>query len=69
MIDSNDDKATRGRPRVARHEVRANRVVTFITDAEFDMLETLAMDDERSLSAVVYGIVTQYFRGADNENR
>ena len=56
----------RGRPRLAGHEVRSNRVVTFVTETELEMLERLALDDDRSLSAVVHRIISKHFAGTAN---
>jgi hypothetical protein len=42
MATAKGDKTRRGRPRLIRYEVRANRVVTFVTDAQLEMLGRLA---------------------------
>ncbi len=64
MVDTHSGKSKRGRPSRGRHTLRANRVVTFVTDTELEVLEQLAKDDERSLSAVVHRIITIHMRGA-----
>ena len=51
-----------GRPARAPETVRSNRVVTFVTDAELEQLEDIAWREERSLSAVVYRVLSAYLK-------
>ena len=49
-----------GRPRHMQEHARSNRVVTFVTDRELQSLEQIADKEDRSLSAVIYRILTQH---------
>lgn len=49
-----------GRPRSAAKTARRNRLVTLVTDSEFDMLKTVADAKGRSISALVHQIVSQF---------
>ena len=51
-----------GRPPHPPESVRGNRVVTFVTDAEYEKLERLAERSDRSLSAAVYEILARSLR-------
>ena len=62
MANRQRDKTKRGRPRLDRHQVRSHRIVTFVTEAELERLEQAALDDDRSMSAVVHRIITNYFK-------
>ena len=66
MAKKESDSSQRGRPRLSRHQARSNRVVTFVTQAELESLEQMALQDDRSLSAAVHKIITDYFREAAN---
>ena len=46
-----------GRPPKPRDEVRSERVVSFVTRAEFDALNELAEEREESLSALIHGML------------
>jgi DNA-binding MarR family transcriptional regulator len=48
-----------GRPAKPPGEVRRRRVITFLTDNEFAKLETLADEKDKSLSAVLYEILSR----------
>ena len=48
-----------GRPAGPPETVRRNRVVTFLTDAEFEKLEALADEKDEPLSAVLYEILSR----------
>lgn len=47
-----------GRPRMPRDEVRSERVVSFVTRSEFDVLTRLADTRGESLSAVIHRILS-----------
>ena len=49
----------RGRPPQPPETVRRNRVTTFLTDDEFEKLERVAAETEKSLSAALYQLVTR----------
>jgi hypothetical protein len=51
----------RGRPKIASNLSRPNRVVTFVTDVEKAQLESVALEEERSLAAVVHRIIKAHF--------
>ncbi len=59
MKDVNDTSTRRrlGRPPKPRYQVRSERVVSFVTRAEFDALMDLADAGNESVSAVVHRIV------------
>jgi hypothetical protein len=46
-----------GRPSSPRNEVRGNRVVTFVTDAQLAELQRLALQDGTSLSGACFRIL------------
>ena len=66
MAKKESDNSQRGRPRLSRHRARSNRVVTFVTQAELERLEQMALHDDRSLSAAVHKIISDYFRETAN---
>jgi len=66
MAKKEGDNSQRGRPRLSRQRVRSNRVVTFVTQAELERLEQMALHDDRSLSAAVHKIISDYFRETAN---
>ena len=47
-----------GRPPKPREEVRSERVVSFVTRGDFDVLCELANDREESISAVIHLILS-----------
>jgi hypothetical protein len=51
----------RGRPKTASNLSRPNRVVTFVTDMEKTQLKRVALEEERSLAAVVHRIIKAHF--------
>jgi len=55
-------KPRMGRPPSSRKTVRGKRVVTMMTDAEFTQLKLLADAEGRSLSSVVYGVLSRYLK-------
>ena len=61
-VPRSSGRLCQGRPARAPETVRSKRVVTFVTDAEFKQLETIAWQEERSLSAVVYRILSAHLQ-------
>ena len=55
------DVPKRGRPKTASNLSRPNRVVTFVTDTEKAQLKRVALEEERSLAAVVHRIIKAHF--------
>jgi len=51
----------RGRPRAPRDTSRPNRIVTFVTDKERDLLEQYCKEEDRSMAAAVHRIVKAHF--------
>ncbi len=47
----------RGRPARPIAEVRRNRLVTFVTDQDLEILEARSRAEDRSLSALVYELI------------
>lgn len=61
----NTHSATRkpqpGRPKSTGDVARPNRIVTFVTDTELRQLEQVAIEEERSMSAVAHRIIKAHF--------
>ena len=51
-----------GRPPGAPASVRSKRVVTLMTDAEFEELAKAADENEKSVSAMVHQIISGYLK-------
>jgi hypothetical protein len=51
-----------GRPPGAPESIRNKRVVTLMTDAEFEKLIKIADEEEKSVSALVHQIVSRYLK-------
>ncbi len=51
-----------GRPPGAPESIRRNRVVTLMTDAEFEKLTRIADEEEKSVSAMVHQIISRYLK-------
>jgi hypothetical protein len=51
-----------GRPRTPADIARRNRVVTLVTDSQFEQLKTVAADTERSVSAVVHQVISEFLQ-------
>ena len=51
-----------GRPPQAPETVRRNRVTTFLTDDEFEKLEQVAAETDKSLSAALYQLIARALR-------
>jgi hypothetical protein len=60
---SSKSKPKPGRPRTARNLARPNRVVTFVTEKERELLQRVALEEERSMAAVVHRIIKAHFEG------
>lgn len=56
-----ENKPKRGRPKTANALARPHRIVTFVTDNERSLLEQVAMEEERSMAAVVHRIIKSHF--------
>ena len=48
----------RGRPALPAGQSRCRRVVTFLTDGEYNALHALAEEEEQSLSAVCHRLLS-----------
>ena len=51
----------RGRPKTASNLSRPHRIVTFVTDMERELLGRVALEEERSMAAVVHRIIKAHF--------
>jgi len=51
----------RGRPKIAKNLSRPHRIVTFVTDRERELLERVAIKEDRSMAAVVHRIIKAHF--------
>jgi hypothetical protein len=51
-----------GRPPGAPESIRHRRVVTLMTDAEFEKLTKIADEKEESVSALVHQIISRYLK-------
>ena len=51
-----------GRPPGDPESIRRRRVVTLVTDSEFEKLARIADEEEKSLSAMVHQIISQYLK-------
>ena len=51
----------RGRPKITPGLARPHRIVTFVTDMERELLERVALEEERSMAAVVHRIIKAHF--------
>ena len=51
-----------GRPPGSPESIRRRRVVTLMTDAEFEELARLADEEGKSVSAFVHQIITRYLK-------
>ncbi len=51
-----------GRPPGPPESIRRNRVVTLLTDAEFEKLTKIADKKDKSVSALVHQIVSRYLK-------
>ena len=58
---SSKQRLKRGRPKIAGNIARPHRIVTFVTDNERALLEQVALDEERSMAAVVHRIIKTHF--------
>jgi hypothetical protein len=51
-----------GRPPLAPERVRSNRVVTFVTNDELNMLQEMTAKTDTSLSALCHHILADYLK-------
>ncbi len=49
-----------GRPPGTPESIRGKRVVTLMTDAEYEKLAKFASEEDKSISALVHQIVSRY---------
>lgn len=62
MNDSSSKaRPKRGRPKITAGLARPHRIVTFVTDKERVLLEQVALEEERSMAAVVHRIIKAHF--------
>ena len=55
-----------GRPAMPVDEVRSHRIVTFMTEGEYEALQTIADESDSSLSIVVHRVLADYLRNSDD---
>ncbi len=60
--DDSGGRRRGGRPPRAPEAARSHRVVTFVTGRELAILERIAEEEDRSLSAVVHRIIVQQLK-------
>jgi hypothetical protein len=58
-----------GRPALKQNEMRSNRVVTFVTNQQLDLLLHLAEEEGRTLSSFVRRIITQQLKEGSETNQ
>jgi hypothetical protein len=58
---SSRNKQKKGRPKLSRSLSRPNRVVTFVTDEERRLLESVTQAEDRSMASVVHRIIKAHF--------
>ena len=59
---SSRNKQKKGRPKLSRNISRSNRVVTFVTDEERRLLESVTQAEDRSMASVVHRIIKTHFK-------
>ena len=59
--DSLHPRPTRGRPTAAPATARRNRIVSFVTDHERELLDKVCQEEERSMAFVVHRIIKSHF--------
>lgn len=73
MIDEDQNpgaaRPTRGRPRIDAGKRRERRIVTFVTEVEFEQLSRLAADSERSLSYVAHHLIVKQLSLIEADDR
>ena len=57
-----------GRPRTPVSEARRNRVVTLVTDAEFEELTAFAQNTGQSVSALVRQLISEFLQNNNHNN-
>jgi hypothetical protein len=58
---SSRNKQKKGRPKLSRNISRSNRIVTFVTDEERRLLESVTQAEDRSMASVVHRIIKVHF--------
>ena len=58
---SSTNKQRKGRPKLSRNISRPNRIVTFVTDEERRLLESVTEVEDRSMASVVHRIIKAHF--------
>jgi len=58
---SSTNNQRKGRPKLSRNISRPNRVVTFVTDEERKLLESVTQAEDRSMASVVHRIIKAHF--------
>ena len=48
-----------GRPRLIADKARSHRVATFVTESELDLLRAAADQNDKSISILIYEILTK----------
>lgn len=56
-----------GRPRVESEAARSRRIVTFVTEGEFERLKEIADEEDRSLSYIARRIIENHLSQAQAE--
>ena len=62
---SSGHKSKRGRPKAPQETARSNRIVTFVTDRELMLLESVTIREDRSVASVVDRIIKAHLEGQD----
>ncbi len=58
----------RGRPPAPPGEARTHRVVTFVNDAQFSRLRSLASEADATLSSTLYSLLCQQLNSPTQHN-
>lgn len=66
MPDTSEHVKRRGRPPSPPESVRGHRIVTFVTDNEFEHLTRLSEELNTPLSATVYKLLSKYLAEHDS---
>ena len=66
---SSRNKPKKGRPKLSRNISRSNRIVTFVTDEERRLLESVRQEEDRSMASVVHRIIKAHFNQTGSAGR
>ena len=66
MEKNNQGARRRGRPPSPPETSRSQRVVTFVTQSEFEQLSELALTEDKPLSTTVYQLLSEYLGKQSN---